>query len=123
MPIFIANEGDDFEVRYDSRAYNSKSVTALKVDGKSGLVTGPNGQPVGKTYQFLTTLGHNNTGAVTFAGAAVGDVVKSVTSITGGVLVDASAVFEAVISVAGQIQQLSSADKSAVGYQIVTERG
>jgi hypothetical protein len=36
MPTFIASEGDDFVVQYNSRRYNAPTVQALKVDGKTG---------------------------------------------------------------------------------------
>lgn len=59
----------------------------------------------------LVSVGSNGVGPVTFAGAAVGDIVALVLDLTD--LTDVTADFEATISVAGQIQQTNAANLSA----------
>lgn len=58
------------------------------------------------------SLGRNGAGALTLAGTRVGDKVRTVVKESDGT--DLSASFEATITVAGQIQQSSATDLSAV---------
>lgn len=71
-------------------------VTAANLDTTALVLTGYSGK--------------NGAGACTLTGAKVGDVVMGVLSITDGG--SAAANFEAVITVAGQIQQSSASDLS-----------
>lgn len=62
------------------------------------------------------TLGRNGAGAVTLAGAKVGDTVAVVVNLsTPG---DGAASFESTITVDGQIQQSSASNLSAVQFLI-----
>jgi hypothetical protein len=54
--------------------------------------------------------GHNGAGAITVAGAVVGDTVMCVVNLSAPAL--ASSSFEATVSVAGQVQQTSASDLS-----------
>jgi hypothetical protein len=58
--------------------------------------------------------GHNGAGAVTVAGAVVGDLVEIVVCLNTPA--DASASFESTVSVAGQVQQTSGSNLSANTY-------
>lgn len=74
------------------------SSTALVMDG---VVVASTRAPVVKAVLCLSVAG-----AITLAGALVGDNVVSVTDLSSGT--DVSANFESAISVAGQIQQTAS---------------
>jgi|GEM_PF-2797776 len=63
----------------------------------------------------LAMTGHNGAGAATLAGVLVGDVVERVIKADG---TDATASFEAVVTVAGQLQQSSVSDFSAVKFTV-----
>lgn len=67
------------------------------------------GAALAKLYA-VSFPGRNGAGAITVTGAAVSDVIFSVTDITSGGLVDAS--FESVVSVINEIQQASVVDLS-----------
>jgi hypothetical protein len=60
-------------------------------------------------------------GPVTLTGAVVGMRVRQVLTVTGGVLVDSSALFESTITVADQIQQSSASDLSGVTYSFLLQ--
>ncbi|MGY3393449.1 hypothetical protein ACVWW6_006040 [Bradyrhizobium sp. USDA 3311] len=79
------------------------STSALLLDGK---VIGTSRNPI-KVCQVAS----NGAGAVTLAGAVVGDVVESVVNLTTPG--DVTSSFESVISVAGQIQQTAATNLSA----------
>jgi len=64
----------------------------------------------------LSFVGKNGAGAITIAGTAIGDKVLCVVGITAAALGDASASFEGVITVAGQIQQSSASNLSTNTY-------
>jgi hypothetical protein len=81
----------------------SGNTSALLLDGK---VIGTGRNPI-----MVCQTASNGAGAVTLAGAVVGDVVENVTNIsTPG---DVTSSFEATISVAGQIQQSAATNLSA----------
>ena len=65
--------------------------------------------------RYFTYSGQAGAGPITLAGAHVGDSVASVTGRVGA-SGDQSAAFEALITVEGQIQQLSAADLSEKWY-------
>lgn len=62
----------------------------------------------GNPFLVAQVTGHNGAGAVTVAGAVVGDKVLSVVDMTAAPAANVSADFESTISVAGQIQQTST---------------
>lgn len=64
--------------------------------------------------------GRATAGAITFAEAVVGQKVKLIWEATGTTH-DAGALFESVISVAGQLQQLSSTDLHTTKFVVVLE--
>jgi hypothetical protein len=82
---------------------NPGNPSALLLDGK---VIGTGRNPI-KVCQVAS----NGAGAVTLAGAVVGDTVENVTNITTPG--DVTSSFEATISVAGQIQQTAATNLSA----------
>lgn len=65
---------------------------------------------------YKSFAGRNGSGAIVLAGVAVGDTVESLVGLIG-VSGDQSALFESVISVAGEIQQLSLDDLSTKYYR------
>lgn len=65
--------------------------------------------------RFLAFAGHNGAGACTLTGAKVGDKVTGIIDLAGAT-VSAAASFEAVITVADQIQQTSASNLSALKY-------
>jgi len=62
---------------------------------------------------IVSAAGNNGAGAITVAGAVVGDNVEFVMGPTNA---DASASFETTVSVAGQVQQTSASNLSANQY-------
>lgn len=60
-------------------------------------------------------------GPVAFAGATVGAKVRQIITVTAGVLVDSSALFETVITVANQIQQISASDLHTIAYSFLIQ--
>jgi hypothetical protein len=75
--------------------------------------------------KLATFDGKNGAGAITLTGATVGQYVLAVACISPGTQVgyDASANFEAQITVADQIQQSASGDLSANDYvAIITSK-
>lgn len=66
--------------------------------------------------------GINGAGACTLAGAAVGDIVVSVTCYTDTAQGNADADFESAITVADQIQQSDTGDNSANDYVVLLYR-
>jgi hypothetical protein len=87
-------------------------TSALVLDGQ--VVATKRGKIIGGI-----AAGSNGAGAVTVAGAVVGDVVIMVTNLTTpGV---ASASFEATVSVAGQVQQTSASNLSGSTYQFLLD--
>lgn len=66
--------------------------------------------------------GINGAGACTATGAAVGDIVVSVTCYTDAAQGNADADFESVITVADEIQQSDTGDNSANDYVVLLYR-
>ena len=62
--------------------------------------------------------GNNGVGAITVAGAVVGDTVVAVENLTTPAIVARGTSFEATVSVAGQVQQLSSSNLSGNNYRV-----
>lgn len=76
------------------------------------ILVGETGKPPRKgVIRTKVLTGRNGAGAVTAAGLSVGDKVVGAVNLTDGT--DASADFEATITVAGQIQQAAVGDLSA----------
>lgn len=82
-------------------------------------VTPANVRSVLGGIKLLTFDGRNNVGAITLTGAAVGDIVLEVASLTEGALGGAAASFEAAITVVNQIQQSAVGDLSANNYIVL----
>lgn len=99
----------------------------MRGDGPNQSVLLLDGKPIAnglrERVQTVVT-GRNGAGAITLAGVAadqtvaVGDRVVSVVNLTTPA--DASASFEAAITVAGQIQQTSASDLSASKFLVYT---
>lgn len=96
-PWTLDTVGDEMELEFDGTNW-------IAINDNRAANRPPN-------PRILSGLGHNNAGACTLVGAKVGDKVVSVQNITDHLL--ASASFEAVITVADQIQQSSASDLSA----------
>jgi hypothetical protein len=86
-------------------------------------IGGANGRVVACTRkdQFITVTGSNGAGACTLTGARVGDQVEGIVRIDSSPA-DASASFEATITVADQIQQSSASNLSAQTFLVKTSR-
>lgn len=82
-------------------------------------ITAANLRNVLSGLKFISVDGKNGTGAITATGAVVGDKVLYVAGLTEGALGNASASFEAAITVADQIQQSSASNLSANNYLAV----
>lgn len=67
--------------------------------------------------EYIEFYGRDGAGAVLLPGAHKGDTVSSVTGLIGATG-DQSASFEAVITVSGQIQQVSTSDLSDKVYRV-----
>lgn len=63
--------------------------------------------------------GNNGAGAITVAGTVPGDVVMLVTNLSTPA--NASASFESVVSVAGQVQQTSASNLTGSTYQFLVD--
>jgi hypothetical protein len=63
---------------------------------------------------FVVAVGLNGAGAITVAGAKIGDIVTSVNLTTPATT--AANAFEAVVSVDGQVQQSSASNLSGLTY-------
>jgi hypothetical protein len=66
----------------------------------------------GNPLVFKTFVGVAAAGPITFTGVKVGDLVAGVIDTTASPMVSGAALFEAKVSVAGQIQQLTATDES-----------
>ena len=86
--------------------------SALVVDGKT---VASNRMPA--PFIVKTVAGSNGAGPVTVASAVAGDTVVNATDLSFPA--DASADFEATISVSGQIQQSSTSNLSAHQFHLV----
>lgn len=82
-------------------------------------ITAANLRNVLSGLKFISVDGKNGTGAITATGAVVGDKVLYVAGLTEGALGNASASFEATITVADQVQQSSASNLSANNYLAV----
>jgi hypothetical protein len=96
-------------------------IVELATDAETVAVTDaqravtPHGLGASLAKLFIISFtGHNNVGACTATGVAVGDVLFSVTGLT--TVGDASSSFEAVVTVADQIQQSAVGDLSAKNF-------
>lgn len=101
-----------------------KVELATDAEAKTGTdtaraVTAANVRAVLTGLKFISFDGHNNVGACTATGAVIGDKVLYVAGLTGGALGNASASFEATITVADQIQQSAVGDLSSNDYLAV----
>ncbi len=103
--VLIWEHGRRFGIGGDGQ---SGDPSFLMLDGK---VIGSNRLTGGSTFIKAVT-GLSAAGAVTLTGAAVGDVVVSVTNLTTPG--DASSSFETTITVANQIQETASVSGATV---------
>jgi hypothetical protein len=107
MPVYYATNGDEFIVFQEDRTFKGKNTEALKID-KNGLVTvGGKTVTTGVDYQ-LAAAGNNGAGSLVLTGAVIGDLVTGAVNLTTPGDVKSS--FEAVITVAGHIQQSAATD-------------
>lgn len=67
--------------------------------------------------QYKTFIGNDGAGSCTLTGVLVGDTVSSLTGLVGSTG-DQHTLFESVITVADQIQQVSISDLSAKWYRV-----
>jgi hypothetical protein len=72
--------------------------------------------------ELIAFVGKNNVGACTATGLKVNDVIFSVTGVVAADVGDQSAKFEAVVSVADQIQQTDSGNLSTKVYLAFVKR-
>ncbi len=79
-------------------------------------ITAANLRNVLSGLKFISVDGRSGAGAITATGAVVGDKVLYVAGLTEGALGNASASFEATITVVDQIQQSSASNLSANNY-------
>ena len=95
-------------------------------DGQSGdpSVLILDGNPIatnrlGAGIPFIVAIaaGSNGIGAITVANAVVGDTVVAVENLTTPAVVARGTTFEATVSVAGQVQQLSASNLSGSNYR------
>lgn len=97
-------------------ATNAESRTGTDT---ARAVTPANLRNVLTGLKFITVDGAAAAGAITATGAAAGDRVLYVCGLTEGALGNASASFEAAITVVNQIQQSSASNLSANNYLAV----
>ena len=110
----VVQNGNDFEIIQDDRAYGGVRTSVFKVDGNTGKAT-VNGSTIvtaNSTLSF-TVNGRLGVGAVTLAGVTKGDIVEQVINLTAPSLTTLGTDYEKVISKTGQIQQLTATDRSA----------
>jgi hypothetical protein len=110
----IVSEGEDVVITQHSRKFQTPAVEAFKVDGTTGTVTVKGAK---LPYLQLAVTGVAAPGPVAFPGAQVGDAVSSVTNLT--VPGNATGIFETVITVKNQIQQITAVDESAVVFLVL----
>ena len=101
-----------------------KVELATNAEAKTGTdteraVTAANVRAVLTGLKFISFDGINGAGACTATGAAVGDKVLYVAGLTESALGNASAAFEATITVINQVQQSSVSNLSANNYLAV----
>lgn len=131
----IVSAGENFSIVKSDRAYNSgPQQNVLTADGVTGkLITGgtlangvyEGGQGVtggstllaGNSFVSAVVTGRATAGAITLAGALVGDVVLIANNMTTPAT--ANSLFEATVSVAGQLQQTTAVDESASKFSIL----
>ena len=89
--------------------------SALMLDGN---VIATNRLGAGLPFIVAIAAGNNGVGAITVAGAVVGDTVVAVENLTTPAIVARGTSFEATVSVAGQVQQLSSSNLSGNNYRV-----
>lgn len=94
-------------------AIDAEAVTGTDT---ARAITAANLRAVLGKLKFISFDGKNGAGACTAVGAVVGDKVLYVAGLTGGALGNASASYEATITVVDQIQQSSASDLSANDY-------
>lgn len=101
--------------------------SAIVRSSTNGLTVGLDGVTMGQdgagnlliaatALRYKGFTGHNGAGAATLTGAKVGDIVVGVVKADG---TDSAASFETTITIAGQIQQSSASDFSAVKFGVV----
>jgi len=103
----VSIHGDRLTIAGDGST-SGDNISALLLDGK---VIGTKRDPI-----RTVVAGSNGAGAITLTGAVSGDTVESVINLTAPA--DATASFEATISVAGQIQQTSGSNLSGNSYLV-----
>lgn len=97
---------------------------ATDAEAKAGTdtaraVTAANVRAVLTGLKFISFTGKNGAGACTATGAAVGDKVLYVAGLSAAALGNASASFEATVTVVNQIQQSAVGDLSSNAYLAV----
>jgi hypothetical protein len=134
----IVSQGESFLVVLEDRTYGGvMNKVCLHIDGTSGkLQTGGTVTPgvygataatpsytggstvlSGASLFGAVAAGHSGVGAITVAGALVGDAVVMVTNMTTPALATSS--FESTVSVAGQVQQTSASNLSASTFSFL----
>ena len=88
--------------------------SALILDGNV-IATGRLGN--GIPFIVAIAAGSNGIGAITVAGAVVGDVVAVAENLTTPAVVARGTSFDGTVSVAGQVQQLSASNLSGSNYR------
>lgn len=132
----IVSQGESWTVVQDDRSYlaGTSQKSALHVSGTTGkviiggttngqygtgalAVTGGSTALSGASFVSAVVTGLSAAGSITLAGALVGDVVVIANNMSTPAT--ANSLFEATISVAGHIQQLTSTDESAAKFSIL----
>lgn len=96
--------------------YDNPAMQMVSTAPHSASLTAALTQLEALALRYKSFAGRSGAGAIALAGVAVGDTVQSLVGIIGA-SGDQSALFEPVISVSGEIQQLSLDDLSAKYYR------
>lgn len=119
----IETTADIVNVRSNAAATRAEPGS-LAMETINGVMNVVNDQGVSLSPGALLSKVHAGVaaaGPVTLTGAVVGQRVRQVLTVTAGALVDSTALFETVITVTDQIQQISAVDKSAVVFNFLLQ--
>lgn len=109
--VLIWQHGRRFGIVGDGQ---SGDPSALILDNN---VIATNRLGAGIPFIVAIAAGSNGAGAITVTGAVVGDVVAVVENLSSPAVVARGTTFEATVSVAGQVQQLSASNLSGTNYR------